>query len=941
MRLQSAIEFLSTYSFLFIILGIMIAILYFITSAPTSTIPTQCSGYGGPTCLFVELYSNTSQSYSVATLAFVNSQPATINLTNFSVRVGASNSFAYGCIPNVVYQGGTATCLAVLHGGTSTGVGISGFYTLGAKVCNSPVSLQINCTTGSNVLYGGSFYVSSTPSLPLIFSTRVMQSPSNQQLTPFSINNPVSIPTNYNVIQNGAFTASSGGYAFGTNSYVGKTELGMLVSPFPPDISALNRNSISCSWPANSIYAMSYAPIYINGSTTSDAQITLYSNNAIELYYGNSLTSFNTLLNGAGWRSNFATKTFGPIAIKLYPGVDYIAILWSNLCDDGTQVVGFNGLYTGTVPVTSSISTVATTSIFSSTTSTTSSTTTSTTTTSSTSTTTVAPLALDGSGSNAYTGANCNSLSPNTCTASLTTINPHDALICAVRQAASSDEITLSSSPSLIWTGRTSTNVGGMQEDTFNTIWSSSGAITITASSENLVNGLGIICYGVSGPLTGTFDMNAALPSILTCSLGASCSTTISTSVSTSNANDLIYGCLTTQASSAISSGSGFTPISSISSGGIGMLCEYQIVSTTQSNLAVSGTTGLQKDWIANGDAVAGLSLNPSTHYVPITITNSQTSATPSTFQQELLINSNNYASYINSNWFNVEFTTGPAGTGTVLNAWVENSPTNTATNTIVWVQLQSSIAGSGGTQTIYMDFMGTNVMSASGPTGEAPQLSSSYAQYDNGAQVFDWYENFAGITIPSDMSLAPVGTTSPSVNNGLNIISSANNAGVYYKTTPINANVIMAYVTSVSGGWLTLVGADLAAPTAQSAGSAGLWLSLGSSYTNEYAYTGLSYIRKDVSGTASILATSGGIVTGPHVIIFSWPATGTEHTQVDYGSTLSATDSSNAKGSTVYPVIANYGGNSAASTAVFQWVRAQQYPPSGIMPGVNFGSVV
>ncbi|MCL5430235.1 MAG: hypothetical protein M1504_02015, partial [Candidatus Marsarchaeota archaeon] len=94
--------------------------------------------------------------------------------------------------------------------------------------------------------------------------------------------------------------------------------------------------------------------------------------------------------------------------------------------------------------------------------------------------------------------------------------------------------------------------------------------------------------------------------------------------------------------------------------------------------------------------------------YVPITITNSQTSPTPAPFQQQLIVDSASFTD-INSNWQNVEFTTGPDGTGTLLNAWVETNPSNTATSTEVWVNLPTAIAGSG-SQTIYMDMMSASI---------------------------------------------------------------------------------------------------------------------------------------------------------------------------------------------------------------------------------------
>ena len=139
----------------------------------------------------------------------------------------------------------------------------------------------------------------------------------------------------------------------------------------------------------------------------------------------------------------------------------------------------------------------------------------------------------------------------------------------------------------------------------------------------------------------------------------------------------------------------------------------------------------------------------PVTHYVPITLSNAQSYATPGPFQQMLVINSNNYETYINSDWSNVEFTTGPGGTGNPVQAWIETNASNTATHTIVWVNLSSAIWAYGQDK-IYLDFMPSNnkVISPAGPTGEAPTLSASYGQYDNGGKVFEFYDNFAGTSL-------------------------------------------------------------------------------------------------------------------------------------------------------------------------------------------------
>ena len=139
--------------------------------------------------------------------------------------------------------------------------------------------------------------------------------------------------------------------------------------------------------------------------------------------------------------------------------------------------------------------------------------------------------------------------------------------------------------------------------------------------------------------------------------------------------------------------------------------------------------------------------INVTPRSVPINLSNNQSAPTPAPFQQLIIVNSAEYYG-INSDWDNVEFTAGANATGNVLPAWVESGATNTSSHTLVWVRLSNSIPAYG-TNTIYMDIMPENVMSANGPTGEAPLLSlargDEYGQYDNGNSVFSSYSNFSG----------------------------------------------------------------------------------------------------------------------------------------------------------------------------------------------------
>ena len=107
-------------------------------------------------------------------------------------------------------------------------------------------------------------------------------------------------------------------------------------------------------------------------------------------------------------------------------------------------------------------------------------------------------------------------------------------------------------------------------------------------------------------------------------------------------------------------------------------------------------------------------------YYVPINLTNSQSTATPAPFQQMINITESSFSNYIayNNNLANFEYF---YGNGTIIPAWIES---NSSGVLHTWVKT-ISIPASSHIQ-IYLGFASktTNLLSSSGPIGEAPQLS-------------------------------------------------------------------------------------------------------------------------------------------------------------------------------------------------------------------------
>ena len=101
-------------------------------------------------------------------------------------------------------------------------------------------------------------------------------------------------------------------------------------------------------------------------------------------------------------------------------------------------------------------------------------------------------------------------------------------------------------------------------------------------------------------------------------------------------------------------------------------------------------------------------------YYVPINITNSQSTATPAPFQQMVNITESTYSSYIayNGNLANFEYF---YSNGTIIPAWIES---NSSGKLVTWVKT-ISIPASSHIQ-IYLGFASktTNLLSSSGTSG-------------------------------------------------------------------------------------------------------------------------------------------------------------------------------------------------------------------------------
>jgi trimeric autotransporter adhesin len=350
---------------------------------------------------------------------------------------------------------------------------------------------------------------------------------------------------------------------------------------------------------------------------------------------------------------------------------------------------------------------------------------------------------------------------------------------------------------------------------------------------------------------------------------------------------------------------------------------DQSVLQRQETSLSVTGLAyGASANTIATSTSAA-------LAYVAITLTNSQTSASPSTFQEKVTFNPSTYSSYEASNLGNIRFCL-DAFCFKPLFAWLESctpSCITTATSASAWVKLTSAIAASGGTLVIYMVFQTTSTTFDDNYWGEAPTLSGTYGQYDNGANVFTFYDNFAGTTLNSAKWTIINSSADITVNNGLTV-SLSKSTGYGFIASATQTNPLVAETYTSSGNSI------LGVATSQSING---FIALYSGYSLDWA-GGDDYVTYQPSGTTTNLKTTAQSTFPAGIWQVTWSATAVQYFSDGAGNTYSGTHSGVA--------ITSYGiylgeSNGVLSSSTFTWARMRAYPPKNVMPTTSFAALV
>jgi len=340
------------------------------------------------------------------------------------------------------------------------------------------------------------------------------------------------------------------------------------------------------------------------------------------------------------------------------------------------------------------------------------------------------------------------------------------------------------------------------------------------------------------------------------------------------------------------------------------------------------GGTNNQTNIIINGPISEEAFFKKFIPFLFITIFNNESVPTPKPFQQMITFNASSYSQYENYNLGNIRFYQG----STELYSWCESGCSNTSSNAVFWIKLPNGINKNSNT-IINMTFEQKSTNYDGNYTGEAPQLSPTYGEYDNGANVFNFYDDFKGTTLSSVWTV-PSGSNYQ-VNNGFIATPSGGSTTAVY-----NPNI--QETSSIIVEWCLNMSSTPSYPINH------LFLNYYSFRSNMHWLEALSSGGVDdlfSNNGETVVVTSNNIEEGGIIPISS---TGIQVFGIWNGGTTvtwyydgnSYTDTS-ATAVTDYLALGwVYYYDYSYNFPTIYWVRTRAYPPNGVMPSVSFGKI-
>ncbi|MDE1768578.1 MAG: hypothetical protein KGH62_04360, partial [Candidatus Micrarchaeota archaeon] len=396
--------------------------------------------------------------------------------------------------------------------------------------------------------------------------------------------------------------------------------------------------------------------------------------------------------------------------------------------------------------------------------------------------------------------------------------------------------------------------------------------------------------------------------------------------------------------------------------GGASALASGTTTATLPSNSLATGYATLYANDITNGQAsgtqtVKSIAIAAN---VLIVLKNSQGSAVTANTPLSITFNAIGYQSYESNSLNNTVLY---FRNGTVAYSWIEGNAMNeqqqantlyTSNDVLIWFKTPSSntYLPASSSNEIYLGFatVSTNLLDGNF-IGEAPQLScsnpsltsacvlvggaSKYGQYDNGANVFTVYQNFAGYSCPPGWTCS-----------GSTISNSISEAYSSYAVTTsdygLNASQILDFegrfslaTTSANSG-----AGYMSSPYYNTGGQGDNWEVNDGNGDCKNSDT-CAEAWSSGSGQSAVSTTA----TGYHVWSIYLPSSTSTTLLSDYGSQNTVTITGPGGGvngipDSAIPIGFSNAQGSQNTIGPFNWIRLRKYLPNGADPSASFTAV-
>ncbi len=216
-------------------------------------------------------------------------------------------------------------------------------------------------------------------------------------------------------------------------------------------------------------------------------------------------------------------------------------------------------------------------------------------------------------------------------------------------------------------------------------------------------------------------------------------------------------------------------------------------------------TCPITSNYIYGGSLQSQATVTPVTgtsvpYYAPVTLTNNGPTLI-NRFDVQASLPVSAYTAYESKDLGNIRFYDGARE----LYSWCQSGCSSSSTNAIIWIAMDRPVP-SNTVVTLQMYFLPTSVEYDGVFAGEAPNMTSSYAEYDNGKNVFQFYDDFTGNSLSPIWAQMPTSANAAlAVNDGMEIKVSGNNGGyvgVYASVGVVSSNEVMeSYLKALGSG--------------------------------------------------------------------------------------------------------------------------------------------